>query len=64
MVEVVLHEGRKHIVRRLLDAVGYPVEQLVRTAIGDGAGWATSAPARSARSRSPRSVQLYRAVGL
>jgi 23S rRNA pseudouridine2605 synthase len=35
MVEVVLHEGRKHIVRRLLDAVGYPVEQLVRTAIGD-----------------------------
>ena len=24
MVEVVLHEGRKHIVRRLLDAVGYP----------------------------------------
>ena len=35
MVEVVLHEGRKHIVRRLLDAVGYPVEQLVRTAIGE-----------------------------
>ena len=35
MVEVVLHEGRKHIVRRLLDAVGYPVEQLVRIAIGE-----------------------------
>ena len=35
MVEVVLHEGRKHIVRRLLEAVGYPVEQLARTAIGE-----------------------------
>ncbi len=35
LVEVVLHEGRKHVVRRLLEAVGYPVERLVRTAIGD-----------------------------
>jgi 23S rRNA pseudouridine2605 synthase len=34
MVEVVLHEGRKHIVRRLLDHVGHPVRRLVRTAIG------------------------------
>jgi 23S rRNA pseudouridine2605 synthase len=34
IVEVVLHEGRKHIVRRLLDAVGHPVERLVRIAIG------------------------------
>jgi 23S rRNA pseudouridine2605 synthase len=34
IVEVVLHEGRKHIVRRLLEAVGHPVERLVRTAIG------------------------------
>jgi 23S rRNA pseudouridine2605 synthase len=34
MVEVVLHEGRKHIVRRLLDSVGHPVQRLVRTAIG------------------------------
>jgi 23S rRNA pseudouridine2605 synthase len=35
MVEVVLHEGRKHIVRRLLDHVGYPVLNLVRTHIGE-----------------------------
>ncbi|MDQ3153498.1 MAG: rRNA pseudouridine synthase [Actinomycetota bacterium] len=35
LVEVVLHEGRKHVVRRLLAAVGYPAERLVRTAIGD-----------------------------
>ena len=34
MVEVVLHEGRKHIVRRLLDAVGHPVQSLVRTQVG------------------------------
>lgn len=34
LVEVVLHEGRTHIVRRMLDATGYPVTRLVRTAIG------------------------------
>ena len=34
IVEIVLHEGRKHIVRRMLDHVGHPVERLVRTAIG------------------------------
>jgi 23S rRNA pseudouridine2605 synthase len=34
IVEVVLHEGRKHIVRRLLDEVGHPVVRLVRTRIG------------------------------
>lgn len=33
-VEVVLHEGRKHIVRRLLAEVGHPVSRLVRTRIG------------------------------
>jgi 23S rRNA pseudouridine2605 synthase len=34
LVEVVLHEGRKHIVRRLMDEVGHPVLRLVRTSIG------------------------------
>ena len=34
MVEVVLHEGRKHIVRRLLAEVGHPVLRLVRTQVG------------------------------
>jgi 23S rRNA pseudouridine2605 synthase len=34
LIEVVLHEGRKHIVRRLMDAVGHPVSRLVRTQIG------------------------------
>jgi 23S rRNA pseudouridine2605 synthase len=35
MVEVILHEGRKHIVRRLLAEVGHPVQRLVRTAVGE-----------------------------
>lgn len=34
LVEVSLHEGRNHIVRRLLDSVGHPVNRLVRVAIG------------------------------
>jgi 23S rRNA pseudouridine2605 synthase len=34
LVEVVLHEGRTHVVRRLLAAVGHPVRQLVRTRVG------------------------------
>jgi 23S rRNA pseudouridine2605 synthase len=34
VVEVVLHEGRKHIVRRLLASVGLPVSRLTRTAVG------------------------------
>jgi 23S rRNA pseudouridine2605 synthase len=34
IVEIVLHEGRKHIVRRLLAEVGHPVSRLVRTRIG------------------------------
>ncbi|WP_329011408.1 rRNA pseudouridine synthase [Micromonospora rifamycinica] len=33
-VELSLHEGRKHIVRRLLAEVGHPVTRLVRTSIG------------------------------
>jgi 23S rRNA pseudouridine2605 synthase len=34
LVEITLHEGRKHIVRRMLDEVGHPVARLVRTAVG------------------------------
>lgn len=34
LVEVTLHEGRKHIVRRLLKAAGFPVQQLARTEFG------------------------------
>ncbi|MFB7174082.1 pseudouridine synthase [Streptomyces sp. NPDC056254] len=34
MVEVTLHEGRKHIVRRMLSEAGFPVDKLVRTSFG------------------------------
>jgi 23S rRNA pseudouridine2605 synthase len=34
LVEVTLHEGRKHIVRRMLAEVGHPVSRLVRTQVG------------------------------
>jgi 23S rRNA pseudouridine2605 synthase len=34
IVELVIHEGRNRIVRRLLDHVGHPVKRLTRTAIG------------------------------
>jgi pseudouridine synthase len=33
-VEVEIHEGRNHIVRRMLEAVGHPVSRLVRVQIG------------------------------
>lgn len=31
LLRLEIHEGRKHIVRRMLDEAGYPVERLVRT---------------------------------
>ncbi len=34
LVEIVLHEGRNRIVRRIFDEVGHPVTRLVRTQIG------------------------------
>lgn len=34
IVEMVIHEGRNRIVRRLLDELGFPVRRLTRTAIG------------------------------
>ena len=34
MVEIVIHEGRNRVVRRLLEEVGHPVTRLLRTQIG------------------------------
>jgi 23S rRNA pseudouridine2605 synthase len=34
LIEIVLHDGRNRVVRRMLEAVGHPVEQLVRTQLG------------------------------
>ena len=33
-LEIVVHEGRNRLVRRLCEAVGHPVRRLVRTRIG------------------------------
>ena len=33
-VEIVVHEGRNRLVRRMMEAVGYPVRELVRTGFG------------------------------
>ena len=63
MVKVTLHEGRKHIVRRLLDEVGYPVQELVRTDIGT----VTLGDQRPGSIRvltSKEIGELYKAVGL
>ena len=35
LVRITLHEGRNRIVRRLMEAVGFPVTSLVRTHIGN-----------------------------
>ena len=63
LVRVTLHEGRKRIVRRLLAAVGYPVQELVRTDIGS----VTLGDQRpgSIRVLSRKEIgELYKAVGL
>lgn len=63
VVEVVLHEGRKHIVRRLLAEVGHPVSRLVRTQIGD-VQLGHQRPG-TLRKLNPVEISLlYRAVGL
>jgi 23S rRNA pseudouridine2605 synthase len=63
LLRLTLHEGRKRIVRRLLDAVGYPVEALVRVSIGE----VTLGEQRpgSIRVLTRKEVgELYKAVGL
>jgi 23S rRNA pseudouridine2605 synthase len=34
IIELVIHEGRNRVVRRLFDALGHPVRRLTRTAVG------------------------------
>lgn len=63
LVEVAVHEGRKHLVRRLLDEVGLPVNRLVRIAIGD-VKLGNLKPGTIRRLRPDEIASLYRAVGL
>jgi 23S rRNA pseudouridine2605 synthase len=63
MIEIVLHEGRKHVVRRLLAAVGHPVHRLVRTQIGP-VTLGTLAPGRLRHLTRHEVGALFRAAGL
>lgn len=63
VVEVVLHEGRNHIVRRLLAAVDHPVSRLVRTQIGE-LRLGHQRPGTLRKLNPVEVSQLYKAVGL
>jgi 23S rRNA pseudouridine2605 synthase len=60
---VVLHEGRKHIVRRLLDSVGHPVISLVRTQVGP-IHLGDTKPGKMRKLTSKEVGELYSAAGL
>ena len=63
LVRVTLHEGRKRVVRRLMAAVGYPVQALVRTDIGP-VSLGEQRPG-SLRALDQKEIgKLYQAVGL
>lgn len=63
LVEVTLHEGRKHVVRRLLAEVGHPVRRLARTAIGP-VQLGSLKPGRTRHLSRGELGALYSAVGL
>jgi pseudouridine synthase len=63
LVEITLHEGRKHIVRRLLAAAGHPVSRLVRTRVGPVA-LGDLRPGASRPLTTAEVGNLYAAVGL
>ena len=63
LVRLTLHEGRKRIVRRLLAAVGLPVQELVRTDIG-AVSLGEQRPGGIRPLTRKEIGELYRAVGL
>jgi len=63
MVQLVLHEGRKHIVRRMLTEVGHPVRRLVRTRVGP-VGLGTLKPGDLRAVTREELGELFAAVGL
>ncbi|MET0702140.1 MAG: pseudouridine synthase [Mycobacterium sp.] len=63
LVRVTLHEGRNRIVRRLFAQVGYPVEALVRTDIGEVS--LGDQRSYSLRALTRKEIgELYKAVGM
>ena len=63
LVEITLHEGRKHIVRRMLAATGHPVTRLVRTDVGP-IRLGNLKPGTTRELTTPEIGELYAAVGL
>jgi pseudouridine synthase len=63
LVEITLHEGRKHVVRRMLAAVGHPVSRLVRTQVGP-VSLGSLKPGTSRRLSTAEIGDLYAAVGM
>jgi 23S rRNA pseudouridine2605 synthase len=63
MVEIVLHEGRNHVVRRLLAAVDHPVQRLIRTAVGP-VRLGDLRPGRTRPLNRPEVGELFSAVDL
>jgi 23S rRNA pseudouridine2605 synthase len=63
LVEITLHEGRKHIVRRMLAEAGHPVSRLVRTKVGP-VSLGSLRPGRTRRLSTREIGDLYAAVGL
>jgi 23S rRNA pseudouridine2605 synthase len=62
LVEVVIHEGRKHIVRRLFEEVGHPLNRLIRTSIGP-IRLGDLKPGRTRRLTNAEVAALFKAVG-
>jgi len=63
LVEITLHEGRKHIVRRMLAEVGHPVTRLVRTTVGP-VKLGGLRPGKTRDLTTKEIGELYAAVGL
>jgi 23S rRNA pseudouridine2605 synthase len=63
LVEVVVHEGRKHVVRRMLAEAGHPVRRLVRTELGP-IRLGTLKPGRLRRLTYDEVGRLYTVAGL
>ncbi|HUZ54758.1 MAG TPA: pseudouridine synthase [Streptosporangiaceae bacterium] len=63
LVEITLHEGRKHVVRRMLAEAGHPVSRLVRTRVGP-VSLGSLRPGTSRRLSTAEVGNLYAAVGM
>jgi 23S rRNA pseudouridine2605 synthase len=63
VLEVTIHEGRNHVVRRMFDTVGFPVTRLARVAVGP-IRLGDLKPGRRRHLQQGEVQSLYRAVGL